>query len=180
MAVVYRATLTPSKPEFLESWLDRQPWAGSGAIEVLGSYRFDDPEQRVGVESFLVRRAGQVLHVPVTYRDAPLETADAQLVATVDHSVLGKRWIYAAETDPVGLGCFARALTGEQQQATHEIYSGDEYLGVDEPEVRLRREAGESSSREQPRVAHVLDDSLDGAERLVASWSGGEAIIAAR
>jgi len=180
MAIVYRATLTPSKPEFIESWLDQQAWGGSGGIDILGSYRFDDPEGRVGIETFLVRRAGRVLHVPMTYRDAPLETADAELVEQVEHSVLGTRWIYDATTDPVGLGCFARTLAGEQQQATHEIYRDGEYLGVDEPEVRLRRETGEPGDSGELRIAHMLDDTLTGAERLVGSWAGGEAVLAAR
>lgn len=183
MAVVYNATLAPGKPQFLEAWLDRQSWGGSGEIEILGSYRFDDPEGRVGVESFVVRRAGTVLHIPVTYRDAPLEAADAELVDTVDHSVLGKRWIYDATTDPVGLACFTRALAGEQQQATMEIYENGEFLGVREPAVRVRREAGYAGDPDaagELRFARVLDGSLDGAERLVASWADGEAVVAAR
>lgn len=180
MAVVYNATLAPSKPEFLESWLDRQSWGGSGEIEILGSYRFDDPEGRVGVESFLIRRAKAVLHIPVTYRDAPLEAVAAELVDTVDHSVLGKRWIYDATTDPVGLACFTRALAGDQQQATMEIYENGEFLGVREPAVRVRRDAGDPAAAGEPRVARVLDRSLDGAERLIASWTDGEAVVAAR
>ena len=41
--------------------------------------------------------------MPVTYRDAPLPGADAWLIGTMDHSVLGKRWVYDGVGDPVYL-----------------------------------------------------------------------------
>ncbi|MQA02519.1 MAG: hypothetical protein GEV07_07285 [Streptosporangiales bacterium] len=118
MAILHRATVTPSKPELVESWLDQQPWGGSGEIETIGSYRFDDPEGEVGVEAMLVRRAGRVLQVPMTYRAAPLEHAEAHLIGRAEHSVLGTRWVYDGTRDPVALECFTRALAGEQEQAT--------------------------------------------------------------
>ncbi len=48
MAIVYKATVRPSKQAIVTDWLDQQPWGGSGAVEVLGSYRFDDPDGRWG------------------------------------------------------------------------------------------------------------------------------------
>src|SRR5215213_4570191 len=46
MAIVHSsATVRPTKRELLESML-------GGAVEVLGSYRFDDPAGEVGVEAF--------------------------------------------------------------------------------------------------------------------------------
>ena len=110
MAIVHKATVTPSKQAIVTDWLDRQPWGGSGAVKVLGSYRFDDPDGEVGVEALLVDRGGTVLHVPLTYRGAHLAESKKFLVGTMQHSVLGDRWIYDAAGDPVGVDCFVRAL----------------------------------------------------------------------
>lgn len=180
MAILHRATLTPSKPELVESWLDQQPWGGSGEIETIGSYRFDDPAGEVGVEAILVRRAGRVLQVPMTYRAAPLADAEAHLIGRMEHSALGTRWIYDATGDPVAVDCFTRALAGEQEQATLEVYDGGEFVAVREPDVRVHREAGGSSTAAELRLAQVLGEKLDGAERLLATWFDGEAVVAAR
>ncbi len=103
MALLYAATLTPSKVDLLAAWLPTQDWAGDvDRLEQVGSYRFDDPAGEVGVESVLLRTAdGRLLHVPMTYRGAPLEGADEHLVGTIDHSVLGRRWVYDGPADPV-------------------------------------------------------------------------------
>lgn len=179
MAILHRATLTPSKPEIVASWLDRQPWGGSGEVETIGSYRFDDPEGQVGVEAILVRRDGAVLQVAMTYREAPLDDATAHLIGTLEHSVLGTRWVYDAAGDPVAQGCFTRALAGDQEQASLEVYDGDELIAVRDPDVRVRRETGEGAPGEL-RIGQVLGAAPEGAERLVAAWSDGEAVIAVR
>lgn len=180
MAVLHRATVTPSKSEIVESWLDRQPWGGSGEIETIGSYRFDDPDGEVGVEAILVCRAGRELHVPMTYRAAPLENAEAHLIATMEHSVLGRRWFYDAAGDPVAVDCFTRALAGDQQQATLEVYDGGELVAKRELTVRVRPSVGGMSTAGELRLARVLGEELNGAEQLLATWSDGEAVVAVR
>jgi hypothetical protein len=61
----------------------------------------------VGVEAFLLRADdGSVVHVPLTYRGAPMAGAEGYLVGTTEHSVLGRRWVYDGCADPV----FATAL----------------------------------------------------------------------
>ena len=107
MAVVYSSsTIRPTKRELLEAEL-------GGGVEVLGSYRFDDPAGQVGVEGFVVRRDSKLRHVVFTYRGAPLEVPGARLVSTMEHSELGPRWVYDGTTDPVALDCFRRALLGD-------------------------------------------------------------------
>lgn len=180
MAILHRATVTPSKRELVETWLDRQPWSGSGDIETIGSYRFDDPEGAVGVEAILVRRAGRLLHVPMTYRGSPLDGAEAHLIGTMHHSVLGRRWIYEAIGDPVAVGCFKRALAGRQDQATLEVYEGGELVARREPDVRIHRSSGSTAAVGDLRLAQVLGEPLDGFDRLVAKWSEDEAVVAVR
>jgi hypothetical protein len=116
----YQASMAPTKIELLTAWVPTQPWFEGEAAEGLtsiGAYRFDDPEGEVGIETILVRAAtGPVLQVPVTYRAAPLAGAEAALIGTTRHSVLGERWVYDGTGDPAYLAAAATAaLTGGRQ-----------------------------------------------------------------
>ncbi|MFT3873680.1 MAG: hypothetical protein QM714_13735 [Nocardioides sp.] len=119
MGLVYAtATVVPSKQELLEAWLPSRPWAGGvTAVEKVGEYRFDDPEGEVGVETIVWRTPdGSLLQVPFTYRGAPLAGAEAHLVGTSEHSVLGTRWVYDGCADPVWASTLATViLTGGHQ-----------------------------------------------------------------
>lgn len=105
--------------ELLEGWLPRQSWFtgdGDAALSKVGSFRFDDPEGEVGIETILVAADGAVFQVPLSYRGSPLQDAEQFLVGTMQHSVLGERWVYDACGDP----CYADALgaailTGQPQ-----------------------------------------------------------------
>ncbi|ROP63370.1 CG0192-related protein [Curtobacterium sp. ZW137] len=114
MALIHRAELRPSKAEALAAWLPSQPWSGvapGATVDVVGRFRFDDPAGEVGVETMLVRVGdGAVLHAPLTYRDAPLAGATAFLVTEMDHSVLGRRWVYDAAGDPVYADVLRRTI----------------------------------------------------------------------
>ncbi|WP_051797813.1 CG0192-related protein [Catenuloplanes japonicus] len=131
MAILHKAQLVPSKLDLLKAWLPSRAWfdgeaAGdSGAgIERVAAFRFDDPAGRVGVETVLVTQGRDVYHVPLTYRGAPLAGAEAHLVGTCEHSVLGKRWIYDAAADPVYATALAHAvLTGGTN--ADEIFAED-------------------------------------------------------
>ncbi|ANP71741.1 CG0192-related protein [Cryobacterium arcticum] len=120
MALLHKADLTPTKIELLSGWVPSQPWFSGEAdapLENIAAYRFDDPDGEVGIETILVSAGtGPVLQVPVTYRNAPLAGADAALIGTTEHSVLGKRWVYDGAGDPVYLAAVATAaLTGGRQ-----------------------------------------------------------------
>jgi hypothetical protein len=67
----------------------------------------------------MILRAGDKgeLHVPLTYRGAPLEGAEAWLLGTSEHSVLGTRWFYDAAGDPVYAQVLAQAILGGGQEA---------------------------------------------------------------
>ena len=103
MAILYQATLNPSKLNLLNAWLPSRPWSsGVTDTQSVGAYRFDDPAGEVGMEAFLLKAGdGSVLHVPLTYRGAPLAGAEEFLIATTEHSVLGRRWVYDGCGDPL-------------------------------------------------------------------------------
>ena len=126
MALLHRATISPSKSEMLAAWAPHRPWylgaAASGDLSVLGAYRFDDPAGEVGIESFLLRAGdGPVLHVPVTYRGAPLEGAEDALVTEMEHSVLGPRWVYDGCADPAYAAALATTVLTGGRHAPMEI-----------------------------------------------------------
>lgn len=184
MAIIYNATLTPDKPTLLGTWLDGRSWAGEGTDQILGAYRFDDPEGQVGVEVFLLRRGDKLLHVPLTYRGAPLPGHEEHLVGTLEHSVLGPRWAYDGTEDEVALACFRRALTGEQQQAELEIWEAGMFLGKRPQQVLISTESGADDgdgSTEGGRLLlpHVLNEEPQGKRRLRARWEDQEMVVAA-
>jgi hypothetical protein len=120
MAIIHTATVNPTKLELLTMWLPSQPWFGKGEstdLGRLGSFRFDDPDGEVGVETLLLASKGAVFQVPLTYRGSPLDGADASLIGTTEHSVLGKRWVYDAAGDPVYASTLATTLLTGQPQA---------------------------------------------------------------
>ncbi|MCG2621409.1 hypothetical protein LVY72_05700 [Arthrobacter sp. I2-34] len=140
MAILYRAELRPTKQELLETWVPQQGWyIGSGTtLEHVGAYRFDDPAGEVGLETHLVRfGAGPVMQVPLSYRGAPLHDADQWLVCTMEHSVLGDRWVYDACADPVYAAALASTiLTGAE--AAEQFVDKDGQLEPLETFVHVR------------------------------------------
>jgi hypothetical protein len=123
MALIHKATLVPSKLEMLAAWLPTRPWfrSGDGDLTKVGSFRFDDPAGKVGIEFFLVRAGTGPVHlVPLSYRGAPLDE-DAALITTMEHSVLGPRWVYDGCGDPVLLGVLINVIRCGLANAPVEI-----------------------------------------------------------
>jgi hypothetical protein len=134
MAIFHRATITPTKAELIATWAPTQPWGPAAAdpIDVIGSYRFDDPEGRVGMETHLVAAegaGGALLQVPLTYRDEPLHGADDALITEMQHSVLGTRWVYDGLRDPRLIVMLAGvAMTGQGEALGLAQYDGRWYI----------------------------------------------------
>lgn len=174
MALIHTtADITPTKPEILEKLL-------GGPVEVVGTYRFDDPEGEVGVEAFVVRRDGATRHVVLTYRGAALPGADDHLVATMQHTELGARWIYDGTGDPVALDCFRRAILGEQDQAELELYADGELVGVRQGSLHLTPlPVADTAPEAALTIVADLDAPLDTTgSRLEVAWDGGHATVA--
>ncbi|HEU4841006.1 MAG TPA: hypothetical protein VFT09_06165 [Ilumatobacteraceae bacterium] len=131
MALFHRATITPTKAELIAAWAPTQPW-GPGAdvpVDVIGSYRFDDPDGRVGMETHLVDAGGTVLQVPLTYRDEPSAAAADGFIAEMQHSVLGTRWVYDGLRDPQYVTMLAAvAMTGQGEALGMAVYDGRWYV----------------------------------------------------
>ncbi|WP_166356331.1 CG0192-related protein [Phytoactinopolyspora limicola] len=144
MALIHKATMTPTKKELLADWLPtRGWWPGGGGPHVVGAYRLDDPEGEVGIEAMLVASPdGALLHVPLTYRGAALPGAESFLVGTSEHSVLGTRWIYDGCGDPVWAAQTAAVILSGGAQAEETVDAGDGTRKRREPSVRVDASGG--------------------------------------
>lgn len=179
MAVIHQATIVPTKLEFADAWLNQQPWAPEGETEMIGGYRFDDPAGEVGIEGLLLRRGEAVLHLPLTYRGAPLEGAEDSLVTTMTHSALGDRWVYLAAGDQVARAAYLAFLSGQTEQAVLEVHNTDgsvEFRPVPVA-VTARGEVGKGTVDDVQFVG-LLGSPLTGAAELVATWDGGSGVVA--
>src|SRR5690349_15553490 len=150
MATIHQATLTPTKLELLTAWLPGRHWYPEeevAGLQRVAGCRLDDPEGEVGVELLVVRagQGGPLVHVPMTYRDAPLEEADFYLIGTAEHTVLGTRWVYDAVGDPV----FVEVLTSTIRTGGHqaeELVETDEGPRRREPSMTVRGTGTAASS----------------------------------
>jgi hypothetical protein len=203
VALLYQATLTPSKIELLQAWVPHQPWFGeanASTIEAVGAYRFDDPDGEVGIETHLLRTSNdQILQVPVTYRGSPVVGAESFLIATTQHSVLGERWVYDACGDPVYVRALATAVLSGGTQAELEVVSD---TGREQRQATTLVSGSGSSDSALPPVGSVVHSSEgtttvirashleliliravdrelgghDGTQRLVGTWPGHDAL----
>ena len=131
MGIFHLATITPTKAELIAEWAPTQPWGppADAPIEVIGSYRFDDPEGRVGMETHLVAAGGSLVQIPLTYRDEPLDGADGALIVEMQHSVLGTRWVYDGLRDPrLVIMLAAVAMTGQGEALGMAVYDDRWYI----------------------------------------------------
>ena len=138
MALFHRATIRPTKAELIAAWAPTQPWGPSSAadLDVIGSYRFDDPNGRVGMETHLVCADGLLFQVPLTYRDEPV-AGDAGLITEMEHSVLGRRWIYDGLRDPAYVTMLAGvAMTGQGEALGLVVYEDRWYVAPSTVRIR--------------------------------------------
>ncbi|MDQ0031588.1 CG0192-related protein [Arthrobacter bambusae] len=168
MAIIHRATLSPSKLELIEKYLPVQPWFtkdGSPQPELLGAYRFDDPDGEVGLETHLVSHDGKVYQVPLSYRGSELPGAKDSLLGTMEHSVLGTRWVYDACADPVYVVALATAILTGQQEA-EQFVDVDGALEPRKSSVNVK--GGGKPGSEVPSVTPAAPVTNDGVTSIEA------------
>lgn len=139
MARFHLANIVPTKEQIIADWAPQQSWgpAAGVPIDVIGSYRFDDPDGSVGMEAFIAAAGHRLFHIPLTYRDAPLEGADEALVATMDHSVLGQRWVYDGLRDPRFVVMMAAGtMTGQGEALGMAVYDDRWYIAPSKVRIR--------------------------------------------
>ena len=182
MAVIHRTTLTPNKLELLATWLPAQPWyLGNGTdgpeLEKAGGFRLDDPAGEVGIEFMAVRdEAGDGPPVtylaPMTYRGAPLAgVADAALIGTTEHGVLGRRWVYDGAHDRVLVAQLFALVLGEAEPQAQSL--------TDTPDPTVAGYFAEKAAEYAAGVNSGVTDGPTGTAVLVrAETPGGERELA--
>lgn len=169
MALLHAADIRPSKIELIRAWAPSQPWFdGDDMLEPLGAYRFDDPDDEVGIETLLVCAGGEgpLLQVPLTYRAEPLAGAEEFLVGTMEHSTLGQRWVYDACGDPVYAAAIATVILTGGSEAPVERELPDGTRETVEPSVRV---TGGGSRDDIEGVGLVDVRDVDGSTVVVTS-----------
>jgi hypothetical protein len=179
VAVIHKTTLAPAKLQLLASWLPAQPWyAGLPGAELAkaGGFRLDDPAGEVGIEFMVVCDSSgdrpRSYLVPLTYRGAPLASAaEAALIGTAEHGVLGPRWVYDGLHDPVLAAQLLALLQGRvQAQAQSQSDTPDPTVTVD-----CAGQAGPAAIKSMAVITgpHGTDLILDIGEagRLVAQFT---------
>lgn len=160
-AEIYDAVLNPGKLELLRSWVRTQSWFDGDPerLEQLTAYRFVDPEGEVGMESFLLSDGARTFHVPVTYRGAELADAADALVGTMEHSVLGRRWVYDAPADPVYTTEVRRVISHRDAAADH-LQAEDGSVTPSPVNIRGGGEGG-AKGIDAPQVIRVVSEDND-------------------
>ena len=162
MAIFHRATITPTKADLIAAWAPTQGWGprAGDAIDVIGSYRFDDPDGRVGMETHLITANGTLMQIPLTYRDAPLDGADDALITEMNHSVLGTRWVYDGLRDERFVVMLAAVTMTGQGEAVGMVVYDDRWF-IAPTNVRIR--GGGWTQERVPVDRFELDhDDVDG------------------
>ncbi|KRF19956.1 hypothetical protein ASG90_19700 [Nocardioides sp. Soil797] len=140
MAILHQATINPTKDQVVGPWLETRPWwDGIAERGPVGTFRLDDPAGEVGIECFLFGSAsGSTLFVPVTYRSAPLPDGDAHLLGTMQHSVLGERWVHDGCGDPVFVTTLAETIRTGGTHARLDYHRADGSVVEREPTATAR------------------------------------------
>ncbi|MFI8338630.1 1,4-alpha-glucan branching protein [Streptomyces sp. NPDC085639] len=181
MAIIHKTTMSPGKLELLAAWLPAQPWylptGRPPALARAGGFRLDDPEGEVGIEFMVVTdTSGEeptAYHVPLTYRGAPLAGAEAALVGTTEHGVLGRRWVYDGPHDPVLSAQLLALFQGRavpQAQSLSDTPDPTVTARYDGPDPAVARAGADALT-----VTRVLGDAAPAAECLgevTAGWTG--------
>lgn len=145
------------------------------SLSQVGAYRFDDPAGDVGIETIVMTNAdGVVLQMPLSYRSAPVAGAGASLLGTMEHSVLGDRWIYNACTEPIYVAVLASTMLAGGAGAREMFDNPDGFDGPDEREPSVVVQGSGDGSTAAPVVTDVTVESVGTDSHLTG---GGVTIV---
>lgn len=133
VAKMYNTTVVPSKDDIA--------WAWAGSVSLKGSYRLvDTVDGEVGIEVLVATDLdGRLIQIPFSYRSE--EINPEHTLSTVDHGVLGQRWVTNALGDPVAVREIIRTILTGDDGATRDD-GVEAYLNIrgtgDEAAVELQ------------------------------------------
>ncbi|WP_080792741.1 CG0192 family protein [Corynebacterium pacaense] len=112
IAKIYKTTLDPTKEAVARAWV--------GDVKLVGSYRLvDTVDDATGIEVLIASDPdGRLVQIPFTYRSQ--EINPEQTLTTIEHGVLGTRWVTNALGDPVAVREFIRTILTGDHGATRD------------------------------------------------------------
>lgn len=186
MADIYNAELNPGKLDVISAWLTQQAWAAEvdvapDSLKSISSYRFDDPAGEVGAEVHIVAAGDRVFQVPLTYRGAELAGAAEHLISTMEHSILGTRWVYAGMGDPHFRQRLDHTIATAGTSAKQYHVDDEGNRGEEITEVAHAWGTGPLAGAEDVQMLYELnlDSPAEGSDAglLLGRWSGREAPV---
>lgn len=173
MALLHEATISPRKDELIGPWLRTRPWwDGVDERAPVGTFRLDDPAGEVGMECFVFGSAtGSTLFVPVTYRAAPLPGGDGALIGTIEHSVLGTRYVYDGAADPAFVATVLDTIRSGGSQAELRVRMADGTEVVREPATTARGAGDAGAPAHDPTQPVAPVDTDDRTTITGAGWT---------
>ena len=113
------------------------------------------------MECFLFGSAsGSTLFVPVTYRAEPLPGSEANLLGTMEHSVLGTRYVYDACADPVFVATVLQMMRSGGRQADLLLRRADGTEVAREPNATATGEGVSTVPQHDPSLpVSPMDES---------------------
>lgn len=154
IAKIYDADVSPGKADIAKRY---------GAIhDLVGSYRFVDPDDVVGIEVLFGRDMdGRWMQLPLIYTSEVVE--GEALITEMEHSVLGKRYVGIATANKAAVREFMRVILNGD--------TGAEYSNGTGPQVNVEGsgsegvELGEVNIREFTRQRATGTVVVDGRTR---------------
>ena len=148
MAELHATTLRPGKLELIAGWIGDQRWyAAKGCTPDLtarAAWRLGDRDGEVGIETHIVRDDGGpepvTYQVPLTYRGAPVKGLEHALITTMEHGVLGRRWVYDGTHDPAYARELLALLRGQARAESSSMPDTVDDRFVGEPARTWERE----------------------------------------
>lgn len=112
IAKIYTTTLSPTKESIARAWV--------GDVTLLGSYRLVDTlDGETGIEVLIAADPdGRLVQIPFSYRSE--EINPAHTLSTIEHGVLGTRWVSNALGDPSAVREFIRTILTGDDGATRD------------------------------------------------------------
>lgn len=181
MSVIHKTTMTPTKLELLTAWLPTRPWytatGGAPELERVGGFRLDDPEGEVGIEFLVAADSSgsgepRAYLVPMTYRGAPLAGAEAALIGTSEHGVLGTRWLYDGAHDPVLVGRLTALLRGKAEPQMQSV--------SDTPDPSVTAVLDDDAAADSAWGPDAAVTVSDGADATVLVFGAGDPVLCLR
>lgn len=184
MAILHKATLTPTKKEVAAAWLPQQDWfeGDVAGLVPVATFRLDDPAGEVGIESIVLATADGEWYVPMTYRAEPLDGGAEHLIGVMEHSVLGTRYVYDATGDPVFLEAVRTTIRDRGHEADLVRARADGTSETVEKTMTARGTGGEGVDVVIERTPRPATDAdlVDGSGALVAERTDHDPVVLAR